>query len=191
MNSPAKNEAEFDNLLGQLVDELAMTPPSQSAVSLVPELEPEPPSARVESTSQMAAEAAAAAGLTAQGAGSSNTVKIVGIITGSLTAVALAALFVFGMSPSETDVAPTVVEDDSAEQAEQLASAAAAQRIAFEQAEAEKKAAERAEIEAEYVRVEAARLTAELEEAKAKANKPRRPRRPKKPTKPGDDFDVL
>ena len=195
MSSPVRKQAEseFDDLLGNLVDELAMTPPSQSAVTLIPE----PPVARVESTNAMAAEAAAAAAAVSSPQKPDNTVvKVVGIIAGSLTAVAVAALLVlgggFGDEPSE----PAAVADDG--MAERLAAAQSAGADA-EQAFRDSLAATKAELEAE-AKAEAdaaAKAKAEAEAAAEAAAKPKkrrkRPKRPKpnKPKPPGDDFDLL
>lgn len=204
MSSPARKQAEneFDDLLGHLVDELAMTPPSQSAVSLIPD----PPQARVDSTNEMAAEAAAAAGATAAPAPqtSSNTVKIVGIIVGSLSAVAVAALLVFGGGLGEQESSqPIAVADDGAD--EQLAAAEAA-GVAAEQALRDAVSANQAEAEAaaqaEAAALEKAKAEAEAaaEEAASKKKKRRRWRRKSSnktsnkssnSSSHGDDFDML
>ncbi|WP_181234671.1 hypothetical protein [Enhygromyxa salina] len=198
--APKQAESEFDDLLGQLVDELAMTPPSQSAVALVPDLKPSPPAVRVDSTNEMAAAAAAAAGVMppAPAPASNSTVKIVGIIAASLTAVAVAALMTFGGGSDAGEAAPAVAVDDAADQ-QALAQAAVAHRAAVEQAHVEAIAAERAEVQAAYARAEAERLVAQqqAEQAAAKPKpkpKPRNRPKPKpKPTPkaPGSDFDKL
>ncbi len=205
MSSPAPKQAEseFDDLLGQLVDELAMTPASESAVQLVPD--PPAAEAHVDSTHHMAAEAAAAAAEAASAAAAAkpqhsqsntNLVKIVGIIAGSLTIVAIAALALFANSePSAVDDGEAVASDVDGDR---LAEVAATEQAAVERAEADRVAAERAELTARVVRIEAGLLA---DEAKAKAeaskSKPRvrrrRPKKPKKPTtkKPGDSFEDL
>jgi hypothetical protein len=192
MRSPAPNQAEseFDDLLGQLTDELAMTPASQSAVALVPDLEP--PKVHVESTSRMAAEAAAAAGVLHPTASKPDTtiVKIVAILAGSLTVVSIAALVVFGqMKPVVED--PAVVEDAAVAQSERNADEAA-ERRAEQEAYDRAMQAERAADQAEFARIEAAHLTAQLApKAESKPKPPKKPK-PKKP-KPeiGDDFGEL
>jgi hypothetical protein len=199
MSSPAPKQAEteFDDLLGQLVDELAMTPASESAVQLVPD--PLPAEARVDSTHHMAAEAAAAAAAAAANSpapqSDNSLVKVVGIIAGSLTIVAVVALAVFagdGRSAT-TEPVPTVDVDS-----ERLAAIAATEQAAAARAKSDRMAAERAEITARSVRIEAGLLADELKakaEEEAKASKPRKRTRkpkPKKPKpKPGDSFDDL
>ena len=66
MSAPVRKQAEseFDDLLGDLVNELAMAPPAESAITLIPE-EPDPPAMRVDSTQDMASAAAEAAAATA------------------------------------------------------------------------------------------------------------------------------
>jgi hypothetical protein len=188
--APKQAESDFDELLGQLTDELAMTPASQSAVSLVPDLEP--PKAHVEATSRMAAEAAAAAGVLPPVVVSKpdNTmVKVVGIIAASLTVVSVAALVVFGQVKPGTqsvvdDAAVAAVDGEAAERD-------AAERRAEQEAHDRAVQAERVAEQAEYARIEAARLKAQLAvqvESKPKPPKPR-PKRPPKP--PGDDFESL
>lgn len=201
MSSPAPKQAEteFDDLLGQLVDELAMTPASESAVQLVPD-PPPVAEARVDSTHHMAAEAAAAAAAAAKSpAGQSNNlVKIVGIIAGSLTIVAVAALAVFvgDDEPSAAEDPVATVDVDS----ERVAAVVATEQAAAERARAERIAAERAEIAARSVRIEAGLLADELKAkaeqakpaSKPRVRKPSKPKKPKKPTpKPGDSFDDL
>ncbi len=196
MSSPAKQaETEFDDLLGQLVDELAMTPAAESSVQLVPD---PPAEVRVDSTQQMAAEAAAAAAAAAppQAAGNNNLVKIVGIIAGSLTVVAIAAIAVFAQNePSAVDEGPAIaaVEVDESK----LDELAATAQAAAERAQAERMAAERVELLEREIRVEAGLLAGELEEQQAKqpkrrARKRNRPKpKPKPKPTPGDSFDDL
>jgi hypothetical protein len=119
--APKKAESEFDDLLGQLVDELAMTPASQSAVDFVPEA---PKPAHVDSTQALAVEAAAAAQARVVAPppvpANSNTVKIAGIIAAAVSAVAITALFVLGNQNQQggdeardepaTDLAPPQLE---------------------------------------------------------------------------------
>jgi hypothetical protein len=100
-----KEESEFDDLLGQLVDELAMTPASESAVSFTPQVPVAP--AHVDSTQALAAEAAAAAQARAAApqpiaAPNNNAVKIAGIFAAALSTVAIAALFVFNQQNADS-----------------------------------------------------------------------------------------
>jgi hypothetical protein len=195
MRSPAPKQAEseFDELLGQLTDELAMTPASESAVSLVPDLEP--PKVHVEATARMAAEAAAAAGVLQPVASKpDNTiVKIVGIIAASLTVVSVAALVMFGQAKQVAEPAP-VVDDVAVAQAERdAAERDSAERLAEREAHARAVQAERDAEQAEHARIEAAQLTAKLAaQAKSKPKPHKRPR-PKLPPKGdlGGDFDDL
>jgi hypothetical protein len=191
MRSPAKQaETDFDDLLGQLTDELAMTPPSESGVALVPDLEP--PKVHVESTRQMAAEAAAAAGVLQPqviiSKPDNTVVKVVGIIAASLTVVSVAALIMFGQVNQAAE--PVAVEDAAvAESDADERDAALAEQQAHEMAMQAERAADRAEL----ARIEGARLTAELA-AKAKSEskpKPKPRTKPKPKPQPGDDFDIL
>lgn len=195
MRSSAKQaESEFDDLLGQLTDELAMTPASESGVALVPDVEPS--KVHVESTGRMAAEAAAAAGVLQPlpvSKPDNTLVKIVGIIAASLTVVSVAALIMFGQADRAAEPA-AVLDDAAALQAERdAAEREAASRRAEQQALELAMQAERAADQAEYARIEAARLTAQLAaktEAQSKP-KPRTKPRPKPKPKPGDDFDEM
>ncbi|MFO7562729.1 MAG: hypothetical protein R6X02_08795 [Enhygromyxa sp.] len=202
MSSPAAKQAEseFDDLLGQLVDELAMTPASESAVALVPE--PPPPAAevRVDSTHQLAAEAAAAAQarvVPSQPANSNNLVKIVGIIAGSLTVVAVAALVSFGLQSSDPGEEDDAMVASESVESERLAELARAEHAAVERAEAERRAAERAEIAARKARVEAQLLAEDARKAAEAKPKPKakpKPRaKPKSKPKPKvrDAFEDL
>jgi hypothetical protein len=198
MRSPVKQaESEFDDLLGQLTDELAMTPASESGIMLVPDLEQPrtPPGVHVESTGRMAAEAAAAAGVLQPPVVSKpdNTlVKVVGIIAASLTIVSVAALVMFGQADRAVEPGPVV--DDAAAVAEREAAEreAVERRAAEELAHEQAMQAERAADQAEYARMEAARLAAQAA-AKAEVSKPKpRPNpKPKPKPNPGDDFDIL
>lgn len=197
MRSPAKQaESEFDDLLGQLTDELAMTPASEFGVALVPDLEP-PKVLHVESTGRMAAEAAAAAGVLQPQVGQpskpDNTlVKVVGIIAASLTIVSVAALIMFGQAKSDVEPA-AVVEDAAVAQAERdAAERHAAQRHAEQQARVLAMQAERAADQAEYARIEAARLTAQVP-VKAEIKHKPHAKKPKPKPKPelGGDFDEM
>lgn len=202
MRSPAPKQAEseFDDLLGQLVDELAMTPASESAVALVPDPPPPAADARVDSTHHLAAEAAEAARARVQPAtpaSSNNMVKIVGIIAGSLTVVAVAALLVFANQSEETGAEDSVAGVDQAELA-RVAEVAATEQAAVEQAEATRIAAELAEIQARKLQAEAEWLNqkakAAAEEAAATKPKPRKrvkKSKPKPKPKPGDSFEDL
>lgn len=111
-----KEESEFDDLLGQLVDELAMTPASESAVSFTPEV-PVPP-AHVSSTQELAVEAAAAARARAAAPqpANNNAVKIAGIIAAAMSTVAIAALFMFSQQNegSSADENPVVQPSEPA-----------------------------------------------------------------------------
>jgi hypothetical protein len=207
MSSPAVNQAEteFDDLLGQLVDELAMTPPSESAVQLVPD----PPlvsEVRVDSTHHLAAEAAEAAAAARARVvpdQTNNLVKIVGIIAGSLTVVAVAALILFARQSSESAEQDAAMAIERANE-ERLAEVARAEQAALERAEAERIAAERAAIEARKAQTEAKLLADEArtveskpEPVKAQA-KPKAKPKPKPAAKPtaakpktGDSFDDL
>jgi hypothetical protein len=195
MRSPAKQaETDFDDLLGQLTDELAMTPPSESGVALVPDLEP--PKVHVASTHQMAAEAAAAAGVLQPpviiSKPDNTVVKVVGIIAASLTVVSVAALIMFGQANRAAE--PAAVEDAAVAQAESdAAEREAAERLAEQQAHEMAMQAERAADQAELVRIEAARLTAQLAAKAEGESKPKpKPRtKPKPKPQPGDDFDIL
>lgn len=193
MRSPAKQaESEFDDLLGQLTDELAMTPASTSGVALVPNLEP--PKVHVESTVALAAEAAAAAGvLQPQVSKPDNTlVKVVAIIAASLTVVSVAALIMFGQAEQPADAGP--VEDAAVAQAEsEAAEREAAARRAEQQAHELAMQAERAADRAEHARMEAARLAASLAVKPEVASKPKPRTKPKPKPKPapGDDFDDM
>jgi hypothetical protein len=190
MRSPAPKQAEseFDDLLGQLTDELAMTPASQSAVSLVPHLDP--PHVHVEATGRMAAEAAAAAGVLPPPVSKPDTtiVKIVGIIAASLTVVSVAALVVFGQSKNSEE--PVAAVNDVAIEQTERDEAAEAQRRAEREAHVRAMEAERAADQAEYARIEAKRLSAQLA---AKTEVQPKPRKPKPKPKPdvGGDFDEL
>jgi hypothetical protein len=203
MRSPAPKQAEseFDDLLGQLVDELAMTPPSESAVALVPEPPVPSAEARVDSTHHLAAEAAAAARARVQPetpASNNNLVKIVGIIAGSLTVVAVAALLVFANKSDEASDEGSAVAADQA-QLERIAERARAEQAAVEQAQASSIALEQAELRARKLAHEAELLQAKAQasagEDKAEAPKPKpRPRKrpkPKPKPKPGDSFEDL
>jgi hypothetical protein len=193
MRSPAKQaETDFDDLLGQLTDELAMTPPSESGVALVPDLEP--PKVHVASTHQMAAEAAAAAGVLQPpviiSKPDNTVVKVVGIIAAALTVVSVAALIMFGQA--ERAAEPAAVEDAAVAESD-ATERDAAERLAEQQAHEMAMQAERAADKAELVRIEAARLTAQLA-AKAKSEskpKPKPRTKPKPKPQPGDDFDIL
>lgn len=193
MRSPAKQaESEFDDLLGQLTDELAMTPASTSGVSLVPNLEP--PKVHVESTVRMAAEAAAAAGvLQPQVSKPDNTlVKVVAIIATSLTVVSLAALIIFGQTEQPAAVDPA--EDAAVAQAEREADERDAEaRRAEQQAHELAVQAERDADRAEVARIEAARLAASLAAKPEVASKPKPRTKPKPKPKPGlgEDFDEM
>jgi hypothetical protein len=192
-------ETEFDDLLGQLVDELAMTPASQSAVALVPDLErAPPPTARVDSSQEAGA---AVVGVLPPTPASNATIKIVGIIAASLTAIAVAALVTFGGGADPRESAPAVAQDDAAEQQE-IAEASASYRLAAEQAQLSAMAVERAELEAAHARLEAERLGAQLAASEAAAAKPQakprnrnrnkpKPKPKPKPGDPGSDFDKL
>ena len=201
MRSPAPKQAEseFDDLLGQLVDELAMTPPSESAVALVPD----PPSeaeARVDSTHHLAAEAAAAARARVQPATpatNNNMVKIVGIIAGSLTVVAVAALLTFANQSDEAGDEDSVVAVDQAE-LDRIAELARTEQAAVEQAQATRIAAELAEIkarklqnEAEWLNQKAKAGSSESEVAKPKPRPRVKKPKPKPKPKPGDSFEDL
>ncbi|EDM75787.1 histidinol-phosphate aminotransferase [Plesiocystis pacifica SIR-1] len=204
MPSPAKEtEAEFDDLLGQLVNELAMAPPEDNAVSLVPEQQEPAHNARITSTEGLAIQAAAKAEARAetppQG---SNTVAIVGIVTAALSAVAIAAMFAFqpaGAAAGDHQaegLAVATAQLDEARAEKAAADKAAAEKAAAEKAAAEKAAAEKAAAEKAAAEKAAAEKAAAEEAAKAK-KKPR-PRRTKpkttkpKPTKPvGSDFGDL
>jgi hypothetical protein len=192
MRSPAKQaETDFDDLLGQLTDELAMTPASTSGVALVPDLEP--PKVHVESTARLAAEAAAAAGVLQPPVSKpDNTlVKVVGIIAASLTVVSVAALIMFGQAKPDVELAP-VVEDAAVALAElDEAERNAAERRAEEQARVLAMQAEREADQAEYVRIEAERLKAQLTAKAESKPKPRTKPKPKPKPEPGDDFDIL
>jgi hypothetical protein len=192
MRSPAKQaETDFDDLLGQLTDELAMTPASTSGVALVPDLEP--PKVHVESTARMAAEAAAAAGVLQPPVSKpDNTlVKVVGIIAASLTVVSVAALIMFGQAKPDVELGP-VVEDAAVALAElDEAERNAAERRAEEQARVLAMQAEREADQAEYVRIEAERLKAQLTAKAESKPKPRTKPKPKPKPEPGDDFDIL
>jgi hypothetical protein len=192
MRSPAKQaETDFDDLLGQLTDELAMTPASTSGVALVPDLEP--PKVHVESTARMAAEAAAAAGVLQPPVSKpDNTlVKVVGIIAASLTVVSVAALIMFGQAKPDVEPGP-VVEDAAVALAElDEAERNAAERRAEEQARVLAMQAEREADQAEYVRIEAERLKAQLTAKAESKPKPRTKPKPKPKPEPGDDFDIL
>lgn len=190
MRSPAPKQAEseFDDLLGQLADELALTPASQSGVSLVPDLE-EP---HEEPQKIRAASNAPASVLKPAPAKSDTTiVKVVGIIAASLTLVSVVALVVFG---GRSDEQVAVVDDDAAVAAEADRDAAeATRRRAVQEARAQSIAAARAAAQAEFARVEAKRLSAALaEQAKPKAKpKPRKKPKPKPKQDLGSDFDSL
>jgi hypothetical protein len=204
-SAPKQAESEFDDLLGQLVDELAMTPASESAVSLVPD--PPPAEARVDSTQQLAAEAADAARarvVPAASAGSNNAVKIVGLVALSLSAVAIAALFVFTKpSVGETVGAALDVSTERLEAERTAAKQRAADQLEAERLAAEKLAAEQAAREAEQARLEAEAAAQAAKEAEAKAQaaaaakpKPRTRTRSKPKPKPAttkvrDSFDDL
>jgi hypothetical protein len=195
MRSPAPKQAEseFDDLLGQLTDELAMTPASESAVSLVPDLEP--PKVHVEATARMAAEAAAAAGVLQPVASKpdNTVVKIVGIIAASLTVVSVAALVMFGQAKQVAEPAP-VVDDVAVAQAErEAAEREAAERRAEREAHARAIQAERDAERTEQARIEAAHLTAKVAAQAESKPKPRPKPRPKLPPKGdlGGDFDEL
>jgi hypothetical protein len=205
MSSPAPKQAEteFDDLLGQLVDELAMTPASESAVQLVPDPAPVA-EVRVDSTHHLAAEAAAAAQARVVPGQSNNLVKIVGIIAASLTVVAVAALMTFGSTSSESADEDATVASEQAE-SERLAEQAAAEQAAAERAEAqrveaERRAAEQAEIATRNAEIEAKLLAEDAQaivETKTKATTPKprvrntKPKpKPAKP-KPGDSFEDL
>jgi hypothetical protein len=188
--APKQAESEFDDLLGQLTDELAMTPASDSGVSLVPDVD----SADVDGPTARIANAGSADLMypVASSKPDNTMVKIVGIITASLTVVSIAALVVFGTGRSSEE--PGAVEDHAAVATTDRNDAAdAAKRQAEREAHARALGAERAAEQAKYARFEAQRLSAELA-AKARAEtKPKRKKpRPKKP-KPdvGDDFDSL
>ena len=193
MSSPARKQAEseFDNLLGDLVNELAMAPPSQSAVSLIPE-QPSEAQIRVDSTQDMATAAAEAAAKA--NARSSDTIKIIGIVAGSLTALGIAAMMVLGPSSEPVAEAPDVAE---AMAQAQLATAQAAgdkAKADLKLAIAAKKQSLEASVKADADALAAAKAEAEAEAAKAKPKpKPRKPRKPRKPKPkpPGDDFDSL
>jgi hypothetical protein len=193
MRSPAKQaESEFDDLLGQLTDELAMTPASASGVALVPDLEP--PKVHVESTGRMAAEAAAAAGVLQPqiiNKPDNTLVKVVGIIAASLTVVSVAALIMFGQT--KPAVQPAAVVDDAAvAQAERdAAERNAAERRAEQEARELAMQAERVADRVEYARIEAARLAAQTPAVDESKPKPRTKPKPKPKPKPGEDFDAL
>jgi pyruvate/2-oxoglutarate dehydrogenase complex dihydrolipoamide acyltransferase (E2) component len=196
MRSSAKQaESEFDDLLGQLTDELAMTPASDSAVALVPDLAP--PKVHVESTGRMAAEAAAAAGVLQPQVISKpdNTlVKVVGIIAASLTVVSVAALIMFGQAKPAVEPAP-VADDAAMAKAEREATEReAAERRAEQEARELAMQAERVADQVEHARIEAARLAAQLpakvEESKPKPRTKPKPK-PKPKPNPGEDFDAL
>lgn len=186
--APKQAESEFDELLGQLTDELAMTPASTSGISLVPDLEP--PKVRVEATGWMAAEAAAEAGVLKPTASKpDNTiVKVVAIIAASLTVVSVAALVVLGQAEPKPE--PVAVEDAAVAPNERDDAADAAKRRAEQEAHVRAMQAEREALQAEYARIEAKRLAAEL--AAQAVQKPKPPKRPK-PPKPelGEDFESL
>lgn len=195
MRSSAKQaETEFDDLLGQLTDELAMTPASDSAVALVPNLEP--PKVHVESTGRMAAEAAAAAGVLQPlviSKPDNTLVKVVGIIAASLTVVSVAALIMFGQATPAVEPGP-VVDDAAVAQAERdAAERHAEQRRAEQEARAQAMQAERMADQVEYARIEAARLAAQLPAKVESKPKPRTKPKPKPKPKstPGEDFDAL
>jgi hypothetical protein len=195
-SAPKQAESEFDDLLGQLVDELAMTPASESAVALVPD---PPPAAEVhvDSTQQLAAEAAAAAQARAQPAPSTNNlVKIVGIIAGSLTVVAVAALVIFGNKSVEAAEEGSTVAADQAD-GEDLAERARAEQAAVEQAQVERIALEQAEANARKLRIEAELLSEKAKASAVEAEAPKPKARPRKKPKakpqpkPGDSFEDL
>jgi hypothetical protein len=195
MRSYAKQaESDYDDLLGQLTDELAVTPPSESGVALVPDHDP--PKV-VESTGRMAAEAAAAAGVMQPQVVSKpdNTmVKVVGIIAASLTVVSLAALVMFGRDDAAVESDPVVDAAAVAQDDRDMGELQAAQRRTEQHARELAMQAERAADQAEFTRIEAAHFAAQLAAAKTETkSKPRRRSKPKpKPkTKPGDDFDAL
>jgi hypothetical protein len=114
--APKKAESEFDDLLGQLVDELAMSSPSESAVDFAPEAPSAP--AHVDSTQALAAEAAAAARTRSVAPqpvpANSNAVKIAAIVAAALSAVAITALFVFGDQGRAAEVEQPVAPADPA-----------------------------------------------------------------------------
>ena len=202
MRSPAPKQAEseFDDLLGQLVDELAMTPPSESAVALVPDPPASEAEARVDSTHHLAAEAAAAARARVQPATpatNNNMVKIVGIIAGSLTVVAVAALLTFANQSDEAGDEDSVVAVDQAE-LDRIAELARTEQAAVEQAQATRVAAELAEIkarklqnEAEWLNQKAKAGSSESEVAKPKPRPRVKKPKPKPKPKPGDSFEDL
>ena len=88
--NPANKEADaFDDLLGQLVDELAMTPAAEPEPEPVPEPIPAPAAneAPMVGAVDMVMQAPPQ---------KSNTVAIAGIIGGAILVVGLAAVFIIG-----------------------------------------------------------------------------------------------
>ena len=107
-------ESDFDDLLDRLTNELAMTPTTRAEVAMIPDVEPEP---TVES------EPIAAPAQARSSWGFDPKVKIIAILTGSLTIVAVAALVVLGQPErsavaASTNDAPAPIERPSAEATE-------------------------------------------------------------------------
>lgn len=195
MSSPARKQAEseFDNLLGDLVNELAMAPPSQSAVSLIPE-EPSQAKIRVDSTQDMATAAAKAAAVNNSKSG--DTIKIIGIVAGSLTALGIAAMMVLGPSSAPVAEAPDVAEALAQAQLASAQAAGEAAKADLKLAIAAKRQSLEASVKADADALAAAKAEAEARAAEAEAKpkpKPRKPRKPRnpKPKPPADDFDDL
>ena len=101
-------ETEFEGLLDQLTNELALTPTKASDAVLFSEPEPVP-EVRSRPDSSPALGPLPAHGLDSK-------VKIVGILAGAMTAVAVAALVVFGR-PAPTEAADETVADATVEPA--------------------------------------------------------------------------
>jgi outer membrane biosynthesis protein TonB len=131
-------------------------------------------------------------------ASSNNLVKIVGIIAGSLTVVAVAALLVFANQSDDADAEDSAIAADQGDR-ERLVERARTEQAAVEQAQASSIALEEAELRARKLRFETELLQAKAQasagEEKADAPKPRaRPRKKPKPKpkpKPGDSFEDL